>query len=332
MNANTIYSIAKEAGVSTATVSRVINNKPSVSEKTRRKVLSVIEQLDYQPNTFAQGLASSKLPLVGIIMINTTTPHYGKIIDELSEKLSQLQYLPILCKTDGSTDNKYQEIRALIGLGCRAVFCIGSVFKDTLIKTTLLSDFSDVHFLISNCMVTAPNAYSFLVDDEHGISQGIQLLLEHGHHNIAYIKDADSYSGFRKRDSFISCMQSSGLDPNPDMIIETKRGIECGRKAANDLLRTGKDFSAVICGDDLTAVGLIQELQKRGRRIPEDCAVIGYNNALASLCTTPAITSIDTKVQSMADYMVSTFQQLECNENPPHLIKIIPELLVREST
>lgn len=332
MKSSNIVTIAKEAGVSTATVSRVLNNHPSVSKETRQKVIAVINKTNYLPNPLAKGLASNTTSTVGILTANVTTPHYSKVVDELCKKLFSLNYTPILCNGSDDTDVKIKQIRSLIKMGCRYILCIGSVFKDSFADTSLASDNPNVKYIMNNCIISSNSSYSVLIDEEYALKLCVEHLVNKGHTKIAYVKDAASYSGQHKKEAFCNQMKALGLVCNNNLIIDTSRGIEYGKTAAKKLLHSGDEFTAVIFGDDITAVGGMHYFQSQGKRIPEDIAIIGFNNSIASECTTPLLTTIDPKSKATAEFMISIMIQLENKSAPPRIIKVAPELIIRQSS
>lgn len=332
MKSSNIVTIAKEAGVSTATVSRVLNNHPSVSKETRQKVIAVINKTDYIPNPLAKGLASNSTSTVGILTANVTTPHYSKVVDELCKKLFSLNYTPILCNGSDDKEVKIRQIKSLINMGCRYILCIGSVFKDSFADTSLASDNPNVKYIMNNCIISSNSSYSVLIDEEYALKLCVEHLIKKGHTQIAYVKDASSYSGQHKKEAFCNQMRAFGLVCNNKLIIDTNRGLKYGKEAARELIDSGEKFTAVIFGDDITAVGGMQFFQSIGKKIPEDIAIIGFNNSIVSECTTPLLTTIDPKSKATATFMISIMTQLENDSAPPRIIKVSPELIVRQST
>lgn len=331
MKTNNIKTIAQQAGVSTATVSRVLNNSTSVSHETRQKVVSVIKKMNFRPNTLARGLASNSTSIIGILTKNVVTPHYSRVVDELCQLLFENSFTPMLCNDCENQETRMTHIHTLINMGCKYVLCIGSVFKDTFADTSLLSDYPDVKYIINNCAISAPTAYSIIIDEEYALKLCVDHLVSRGHSRIAYVKDASSFSGQHKKKAFIKEMQERGLFID-ELVIDTGRGLDFGWNAAEALLRSGVPFTAVVFGDDITAIGGMQYFQSQNLRIPEDIAVIGFNNSISSECCTPKLTSIDPKFKSIANLMVNIINQLERHSDPPHLIKISPELIIRGST
>ncbi len=332
MKSKTIYDVAQAANVSPATVSRVINNKSRVSPETRNKVLDTMRELNYEPPASCQERSPEKPAIVGIVTTNVLSPHYAREIDQLSKYLPQIGYLPVLCDTGPSKESKLKHIEMLIGLGCTTVFCIGSVFRDIFRETSILSAHQSVNYIISNCVVVADNAYSIINDEEYAIKLCIDHLISRGHKKIAYVKDASSFSGQNKLNAFRNHMILSKLELNEELIVETSRGLPEGEKAIQTLMERGQGFDAVIFGDDVTAIGGMKCLQKHGLHIPDDIAVIGFNNNISSQCCTPTLTTINANSVSIVEAIIGIVNQLESGLSPSHLIKVTPELIIREST
>ena len=327
-----IYDVAKEANVSSATVSRVLNNSSSVSPATRSKVEDVIRRLNYQPNFFARGLVSKRVPTVGIMTIDIRIPHYARTAFAMERELFKLGYSSILCNTGGGLESNIEYLRMLVDKGVSGIMCIGSVFRDTFAHTSVLSEFPDLPFLFNNCILTASNAYSVIIDEMKALSICVDHLTEKGHSDILYVKDADSYSGSKKAEGFLSAMLLAGLDCDKSAVLNAKRGLDGGAEAVDRIIESKAKFSAIIFGDDLTAVGGMNRLKNLGYFIPGDVAVIGFNNATVSMCCTPTLTTIDNKTDTMGSLTVSMLQMVLEGRPSTKLLTVTPELIQRDST
>lgn len=327
-----IYDIAKAANVSSATVSRVLNNSPSVSPHTRSKVEEVIKRVDYKPNIFARGLVSKRTPTVGILTIDIRVPHYARTAFAMEHELFKLGYSAILCNTGGGLDSNIEYLRMLVDKGISGIMCIGSVFRDTFRHTSVLSEFPDLPFIFSNCVLTASNAYSVIIDERRALSLCVDHLVSKGHADILYVKDADTYSGKKKADGFKSAMMSAGCNLYEDSVFNVQRGLRGGSDAIGKIIDSKVKFTAIIFGDDITAVGGMVELQKRGYSVPGDVAIIGFNNSVASTCSTPTITTVDNKTDTMGIFTVRLLQTVIEGRASTKLLSVTPELIERDST
>ena len=327
-----IYDIAREADVSTATVSRVLNNKPSVSPTTRRKVEAIIKRLNYQPNSFAQGLNSKRMLTVGILTIDIRTPHYASTAYAIERELFKLGYNSILCNTGNRPDSNIEYLHMLADKGVSGIMCIGSVFKDTFEHASVLSDHPELPFFFCNCVLSAENVYSVIIDEMKALVICVDHLIAKGHKELLYVKDADTYSGQKKAESFLSAISSAGLDSRKARLFSVQRGVSGGEEAIKKIIDSKIEFSAIIFGDDTTALGGIRGLQRMGFSVPADVAVIGFNNSPMSACCTPALTSVDNKTDVIGSLMVKMFQMVIEGSPATKLLAVTPELVLRDST
>ena len=162
----------------------------------------------------------------------------------MERELFQIGYSSILCNTGGSIENNKEYLHMLINLGVCGIICIGSVFKNTLQETIMLSEFSHVPFILSHCQIPADNTYSVVIDEIHGIRLCVEHLKEKGHQDILYIKDADTYSGERKKTAFREAMTLLGLPVDEKSIFNTYRSYEGGIAAVKNIISSGRVFPA----------------------------------------------------------------------------------------
>ena len=327
-----IYDVARIANVSTATVSRVLNNKSNVSPETRHKVQEAIKKLNYRPSAIASGLVLKHTKTVGILATDITSPNYARTACAMERELFHIGYNAILCNTGGSIENNKAYLQMLVNQGVCGIICIGSVFKNTLQETLMLSEFSHIPFVLSHCQIPADNTYSVVINEKHGIRLCVEHLLEKGHQDILYVKDADTYSGERKKSAFRENMVRLDLPINDKTIFNTYRSFEGGIAVVKEILASGSKFSAIIFGDDITAAGGLFALKKAGYRVPEDVAIVGYNNSPASICCDPQLTTVDNKTDIMGNLSVKLLQTVLEKKETTRLLTVTPELVIREST
>ncbi len=327
-----IYDVARIASVSTATVSRVLNNKARVAPETRQKVQDAISQLNYRPSAIARGLVLKHTKTVGILATDITAPNYAKTACAMERELFQIGYSSILCNTGGSVENNKEYLHMLVTLGVCGIICIGSVFKNTLQETLMLSEFSHIPFVLSHCQIPAENTYSVVIDETHGIRLCVEHLMEKGHRDILYVKDADTYSGEKKKTAFKEAMTLLGLPVDDKLIFNTYRSFEGGAAAVREIIAAGPRYSAIIFGDDITAAGGLFALKKAGYSVPKDVAIIGYNNSPSSICCDPQLTTVDNKTDIMGSLSVKLLQTVFENKETTRLLSVTPELIIREST
>jgi LacI family transcriptional regulator len=327
-----IYDIAKEAGVSISTVSRVLNNKSNVKDATRKKVESVLEKYDYAPNAIARGLVSKSLNNIGILTIDIRVPHYAATAYTMERELYKMGYNAILCNTGGDLTNGMDYINMLLKNGVSGVILIGSVFQNKYIETSLINSAKDVPFIVQNSVLNADNTYSVMLNHAYGITLCLDHLCEKGHRDILYVQDAETFSGIRKADEFQKQTKERGLPATEKHVFKAERSIMGGSDAADRIVASGVKFSAAVFGDDITAVGALQRFQALGYNIPGDVAVIGWNNSISARVCIPNLTTVDNQTEMIGILSVKLMENLIAGAKVARSISVDSGLIIRDST
>ncbi|WP_053228319.1 LacI family DNA-binding transcriptional regulator [Spirochaeta cellobiosiphila] len=328
----TIYEIARKAGVSVATVSRVINNNKNVRQSTREKILKVIEEEEYFPNSLAQGLSSSSTRDIGILLIDVRQLYFSEVVHSIEQEISQQGYSSILCNTGGSLDDQRNYLALLMQKQVSAIILVGSVFNYEKLQKSIEEIASRIPVIIINESLQGENIYSVSCDESHGVQEAIKYLHELGHRKFIYIKEADTYSARRKLRGFIKGMERFDIPNESYKVIQSSGGVEGGRVAGEVIVGSESPYTAIITEEDITAVGVIQTLETRGFTIPEDYSVIGFNNSLYTECSTPRISSIDSQMTPLG--LNAARLCMDILQKRPVSAKnvILPELVLKEST
>jgi LacI family transcriptional regulator len=326
-----IYDIAEESGVSISTVSRVLNNKSNVKPATRKKVEAVLSKHDYSPSAIARGLVSKSLNTVGILTIDIRVPHYAASAYILEHELYKIGYNAILCNTSGKPENASDYIHMLLKKGVSGIFLIGSVFQSKDVETSLIKNAGNVPFIILNSQLSAGNTYSVLMNHESGMRLALSHLRERGHNHIAYVQDADTFSGKRKTAAFIKLMEEDRDQHFNNYVFKCNRGVKGGRDATSRIIGSEIDFTAVIYGDDTTAIGGLQEIHKRGLKVPDDYAIVGWNNTESKFCE-PNLTTVDNQDEMAGVIVIKMLENLLEGISISPNVYIDSSLVIREST
>ena len=327
-----IYDIAREAGVSIATVSRVLNHKNVVAPQTRARVEETIQRLNYHPSTIARGLVSKRTPTVGILTTSVCSPHHARTAYTIERELFKLGYSSILCNTGGSLSSNVEYLHMLVDKGVSGIMCLGAVFGNIFEETSVLTEFSHIPFIFGNCNLTAENAYTVAVDEFHSMQMCVEYLMARGHREIFHIRDMTAYGAAERAKNFILAMRLAGLPADDDCVFHGGHSIEGGYAGVEKLLQSGRTASAILFDDDLTAVGGLKRLKQAGLSVPGDVAVIGCNNNIVSQCCEPMLTTVDNKSDIIGGLMVKLLEMILGGQNTSHLLTVTPELVVREST
>ncbi len=293
-----IYDIANMAGVSIATVSRVMNGSEKVSENTRKKVMDVINEVGFTPNVFAQGLGLNTMHTVGILVPTISDNYMSSAVACLESALSEHKYDCLLgCSGFGLEDKRIQT-EMLLSKHIDALILVGSTYAGTGSdpkETEYIREAAkQVPVFVINGSVIGDNVYSAVCDDEAAIYQATTLLLERGYRNVIFLTDSHSYSAIKKKTGYERAMEDKGLSSR-------HAHVENRIHAVRDYLRDHSEieFDAVVACNDEIAVGVVKYAIEKELCIPDDFAVVGYNNSVLAVACEPEISSIDNHTEQI---------------------------------
>ena len=326
-----IYDIAEKAGVSIATVSRVLNNNTNVSPKTKQKVLHVIEKLGYTPNAFARGLNLNTMRMIGVLCTDVSDIFFAKAVSIIENLLRQQGFDAILCCTGNDLDDKKKYMELLLEKRVDGLILVGSPFKEKMDNSHIEKTASSVPVIIINGLITVPNTYCILTDEYQAMYNNVVALYNKGSHDLLYLYDADTFSGIEKLGGYKKALKDCGIEVNNDLIIKVNKDYEDMRIAINQLLDKGITPSAVLASEDILAIFAMKALIKKGYAVPKDISVIGFNNSLLAECSTPSLTSVDNMVNTLCTTAVTTLTSVLSGEDVSNKIVISSKLVERDS-
>lgn len=329
-----IYDVSAHAGVSIATVSRVLNGNPNVSEKTREKVLKVMDELGYTPNIFARGLGLDTMHTIGIMCSDSSDPYLAEAIYYLERSLRSHNYDAILCCTGYDLDAKQKYFNLLRSKRVDAIILVGSHFVELRSRDNayILEASRDLPIMLVNGYLEGENIYSTVCDDHAAMYQAASRLIESGCRHILYLYNSVSYSGQNKLAGYRDALQAHGMEAEDDLIRQCAKDMEASRELLVELKKQGILFDAVLTSDDALAVGAVKFANAEGISIPGELSVIGYNNSLLARCADPEITSVDSKVEALCSTTVNTLMGVFSGVNVPSRTTIASDLIKRKTT
>lgn len=322
-----IYDIAKRSGVSIATVSRVLNGSPSVSEKTRGRVLAVMEEEGYTPNAFARGLGLNSMRMIGILCTDISDTFYAKAVSLVEGQLRRNGFDALLCCTGNDLEDKKKYLDLLLAKHVDAVILIGSAFKENVDNSHIENAAKQVPVVIINGLVELPGVYCALCDERSAVQSNVLSLHRQGIDRILYLYDTLTYSGCVKIEGYREGLRQSGQPFREDLLIRAEKSVEAVRGTVRGLLRGGADFSAVMASEDLIAVGALKALQDEGRTMP----VLGFNNSVLAECSSPGLSSVDNMLDTLCPTAVGMLEDIFDGRNVPQKIIISSRLVERET-
>ncbi len=326
-----IYDIANKAGVSIATVSRILNNKGNVRKATEQKVLAVMEELGYTPNVFARALGLNSIKAVGVLCSDVSDIFYAKAVSVIESELREQGYDATLYCTGHNIEDKKWALSSLLAKKVDAIILVGSVFQDRKDNSHIKEAAKNVPVVIINGEFEFDNTYSIYCAEAKAVEDVVDLLVERGRKSFLYMYDIDSFSGDKKRNGFLAGLKKNGVKFNKKRILKCERNFESYKTAVFKALDSGIKFDAIVCSEDMLAVGAIKALAERKLSVPDEVAVVGCNNSILAESATPTITSIDNKVEALCVDTVRTLLDVFDGKDVSHIKKIYANIVGRES-
>ncbi len=310
----TIAEVAREAGVSSQTVSRVINNRPDVSPETRQRVQQVIRRLGYQPSALARGLASRRTRTLGLITADFSDYFFTQVIAGAEVEARKHDYFFMLGSTERNPQDEPEYIRLLTEHHVQGIlFARPSTEPDNRHLLGLLRD--GVPVVTTAYHLSGANLTVVDVDNVDGAQQATSYLLECGRHRIAMITGPTTWKSVNDRSQgYKLALEAADVSFDPNLIAEGDWSYPSGFRAMQELLARGHPFSALFAQSDQMAIAAIRALREAGRRVPDDVAVVGYDDIPAAEYCDPPLTTIRQPMQEVGK--VATRLLIQAIEQP----------------
>jgi LacI family transcriptional regulator len=293
-----IYEVAELAGVSLATVSRVINPGTKVSDKTRLKVLAAMKELGFQPNSIAQSLALRTSNSVGVLVSELHGPFYGAMLSVIEETLRAAGKFVLVAAGHNKEEQEREGIRFLVSRNCDALIVHVESLPD---KFLVEHNAKSTPIVVVNRKVRGIPDRCFSLNNELGGYLAAQSLLKLKHRKIAYISGPLDWVDAQQRlEGHKRALAEAGLTFDPRLLYESDYHETGGGDALNALFEKGARFTAVICGNDDMAAGAMAAAHDRGLRIPEQLSIVGFDNAPISRYVYPKLSTVHYPINDMS--------------------------------
>lgn len=324
----TLEQVAKRARVSTATVSRVLNNLEVVKDSTRRRVLQAVEELKYHPNLHARSLAGGKSSTIGMIVSNVANPFFVDVFRSLDEAARDRNYDVLVEQTDYRVERLVESVRTMLGKRVAGLAVIVSEMAPEVIREI---EESGVPVVFYDVGAPGPKTTNVRVRYEAGMLRVVQYLYSLGHRQMAFVGHHAGLSPLQVREKvFIETVRQYGkeVEFRTALNVDSPAG---GAQAARDLLTSGFRPTAVVCVNDYMAMGVLRELRSHGLIVPTDVSVTGFDNIEFSEFTNPPLTTLNIPRASIGRMAVDALLR-EPESGSAREILLDPELVVRDST
>lgn len=298
-----INDVARAAGVSITTVSRVLNNNYPVKEETRNKIEQAIEKLNYKPNTMARSLITKKSSMIGVIVPGITNLFFPTIVEAIEEFMKNKGYSIVLSNTEGEAEKEFKLVEELMGRQVDGIIVI-----DPAIENLHKDRYDKLSKLIPMIIVKgSPEGYKGSVvcyDEEVGTQEAFSYLVELGHRKLAFIRGHKSFSYDIKEKIYKNIIEDKQFDY--EKILDAGKGnsievVERAQKAVEELLNSKERPTAIFACNDLMAVGAVNACVKLGFKVPEDISVVGFDNTILAEITHPKLTSVDLNMKEIGN-------------------------------
>lgn len=332
----TIKDVARVANVTPSTVSRVIANNPRISEKTKRKVREVMEQLGYYPNFKARNLASRSTQTIGLIMPNSTdkvfqNPFFPEVIRGISKLAHSMEYA-ILMSTGETEEEIYDGVVRMVKSGrVDGVILLYSRSNDQVM--TFLQNMEFPYTIIGKPS-DHMDEISHVDNDNFSASKEVtEYLLRLGHKRIGFVGGNVKLMVTTDRQrGYETALNNAGLSIHKDYIVHEEFLREGGEEAISELLSLKEPPTALVVTDDLMAFGMLGTLEKMGIKVPDHISIISFNNLLISEVSRPRLTSVDINIYSLGYQAAKSLIEKIQNPDEPAKRIIVPyKMMERDS-
>ena len=329
MARSTISDVAREAGVSTMTVSRVLNGRGEISEETRERVQNVIDRLNYRPSSLARSFKTQSAQTIGLIIPDITNPFFPDVVRAVEDFAFAEDFGVVLCNTVRDAERERKALQLLEDLRVGGVVLCSSGLSDEVL-IPLLKQHPAV--IVFDRAIDKTIAGSVFVDDVYGAVAATNHLLATGRRRLAFLAGPAYYpSSGRRRYGVEVALEMHGVKPAPEREIVCEPDEAAGFDTTNSLLTQYPDIDGIICYNDLIALGALEACKALGVKVPEQVALIGFDDIRLASIATPSLSTVRVDKFALGRAMVVTLLERMRNGGETEEIMIRPELVVRES-
>jgi LacI family transcriptional regulator len=329
----TLKELAARAKVHPSTISRVVNHDPSlrIAAATRARIEALLRETEYRPNGVARGLKLRQTLVLAVVIPDITNPFFGALFRGIEDGAAPRGYQVLLCNTDGSPDRQRAHLQSLAARRVDGVILASSFLKDPAVRW--LRHQHTPYVLVNRFSEEGMDPFVGS-DDVAGARLATRHLIELGHIRIGHLAGQATVStGVLRRRGYQSTMSEAGLAGDPDLTVEAGFTEEGGSRAAERLLALAKPPTAIFAVTDMAAVGALGHARKVGLRVPQDLAIVGYNDIPLASRLIPGLTTVHVPIQEFGSAAARLLlEQIDGGQVLPKRVIFAPQLVVRGST
>jgi LacI family transcriptional regulator len=325
----TIEDVARAAGVSRQTVSRALNDKSEIAPETRRRVLAVVEELDYRPNMFARGMKTNRSDAIGLIVSDISNPFYPAVARGVFDAAEATGRRVVVYNTDAGAEREQAALDDLYARGADGA--VG--FFYALEESVLAEHGRRLPLVIADRRLAGAGLPSVTSDFGAGVTAAVEHLLASGHRRIGMLDSSVGVAVDERRIAFVDTLAARGVRGFDAPIVEAPPTIAGGAAALGELLAAHPSVTAVFAFNDLMAFGAIQTASRLGRSIPGECAIVGFDDLAFAQFVHPALTTVHTDKYAQGRTLVEVLTagpQADSGTTAPRVV--LPATLARRAS
>lgn len=328
----TIYDVAREANVSMATVSRVVNGNPNVKPTTRKKVLEAIDRLGYRPNAVARGLASKKTTTVGVIIPDISSIFYSELARGIEDIATMYKYNIILSNSDQNLEKELHLLNTMLGKQVDGIVFMGGNITDEHVEEFKRSP---VPIVLGASVEEQGETPSVAIDYEQAIYDAVKLFIDKGHRDIAFVSGPmqEPINRSKKLQGYKRALEEAAIPFNEQFVAEGDYTYDSGMEALQSLMGLDRKPTAILSATDEMALGIIHAAQDQGLSIPDDLDIIGFDNTRLSLMVRPQLSTVVRPTYDIGAVAMRLLTKL-MNKEPveEHIVELPHRIELRQST
>lgn len=333
----TVYDIAKEARVSVATVSRVLNGTGPVRESTRARIEAIMHTHHYQPNALARGLTKKETGIIGVILPDITNPFFPEVFSGIEQEGRESGHTFFLCNTAGDYDKESEFLNLMQEKRVDGILFIGGRINLKDCPEALVREMeahaSRIPIVLVNGNLRNADLTRVAVDEYAGMVLAVRHLLALGHTRIGFIGGESHMSTASvKLRAFRKTLREAGIEPRDGWVLPGSFSVESGRERMRRLLALADRPTAVCCINDFTAIGAIKTAVEHGLRVPDDMSVMGFDDILLAHHVIPELSTVSQRAGELGRTAVQVLRCLMNGGKAKRLTTLSPALVVRQST
>jgi len=327
----TIYDIARQAGVSASTVSRVLNGKPGVSEAKREEIKKLLKVYDYKPEDAIREPVAQAYRTIGILLSDIRNSRYTEGVYEAVEHLARHDYANYVLHAGGETIAQVERIRLLAQRRIDGAILIGSSFQSDQVGKSIQRYLPVKPVIMVNGILHLPNVYGILADETSGVCELTRLLISKGRRHLAYVNSKNTPSNTLKLNGYLQGLREEGIEGEPT-VCHMEGHVRDADRLFAEFMKQHPDLDGIVFSDDFLAVIGGKVLHALNYKVPEDIMYAGINNSQQTVVSTPSITSLDSQLTQLCVTAADLMMEALDGKRLYRKTIIGTEIIEREST